>query len=336
MTAIRDALAFALLIFSSRVCSIYLTHTSGPGARAGGFRTIPVPYHAVAAAHERVSSLPGDTSLGQLLAYEPSAPANGDLFVFLPGSTQQCDVYSELLETTARSMHTVCLPYDNRVPISSVCGDNNRCYPDLRLEAFNGSFFGVHGNNIESRLASALAYLARTDNASWSQYLNSSTSMPTWSRVRLAGHSQGAGSAALIGYYRELARVVQFSGVCDRSNWTSSLGPPMTPPSRFYGLASSWDTLLCPSFTSQVLSWFAEGSLQGGDWPHGIGIRDNLTVANLHGSHHVLSYILPPIGCDMIKYNTTCDVYAHDSTAMNGWPGGSPYMHGVWQALCGV
>lgn len=311
--------------------------TSGELGGSASFRSISVPFESISVPHENASTLPANRALGSLLAYVPSPglSVTDDLLVFLAGSGQPCEVYSQFLETMGGSIRTVCLPYDNIQAIGVYCVGRPRCYPDLRLTAFNGSFGGVSGNNIESRLASALRYLHDHDGDAWKGYVDASSGLPAWSRVRLAGHSQGAGNAVLIGYYRELARVVQFSGVCDRSDWTTSLGAPATPPSRFFGMASAWDTMLCPTFLVQASHWRAEGLEQRDWWPVSLSMKANLSATDLGGSHTVISSVPIP-DCDMRKFNTDCDMKAHDSTALN-WDGmRSPYADGIWQSLCGV
>mmetsp|Transcript_58524 Transcript_58524/g.171211 ORF Transcript_58524/g.171211 Transcript_58524/m.171211 type:complete len:339 (-) Transcript_58524:39-1055(-) len=326
-------IAVLLLALTGRVNGVAFAREHLAPPKSGSFRSIAVPYQAIMASREAVSSLPTSLANGHLLAYVPNSPATSDLFLFLPGSTQRCEVYTQLLETLAVSVRLLCIPYDNRKMIGVLCAGDSRCFPDLRLEAFNGSFDHVPGNNIQARLASALAYLARTDGGAWSGYLDAATGLPLWSRVRAAGHSQGAGAAAFIGYQRELARVVQFSGVCDLSDWTRRLGPPATPEGRFFGFASSYDSLLCP-VPAQVYAWRAEGALPEGSWPVQLGIGDSLAIRSLGNSHTVISSILPP-GCTP-EIDEQCDLKAHDSTALNMWPSHPPYADGLWQALCGV
>uniref|UniRef100_A0A7S1MM99 Chlorophyllase n=1 Tax=Alexandrium catenella TaxID=2925 RepID=A0A7S1MM99_ALECA len=307
------------------------------GHQQAAFRLVSVPYRSIVAPPGDVAGLPAQYSLGELLAYVPSAPVTSELLVFLPGSGSFCGNYTQFLTTLGGHIRTLCLPYDNLDTIASLCGLNNRCYPDLRLEAFNGTFAGVHGNNIETRLAEALTYLSQHDSSSWSTYLSMPSGLPAWSRVRLSGHSQGAGHAAIIGYYREVARVVQFSGVCDRSDWTAKLGPPVTPASRFYGFASRWD-VTCPTNEQQLASWRAEGGLPPGIEPIHLHSFAEMQMSrlDLDGSHFVVSDFIPP-GCELatMLHDEDCMDRAHQSTAENVWPE-APYANGVWQGLCGV
>jgi len=348
MLAMRGApahglsVALLLLALSSGVGGVSIARRGRHGRTRSGFRSVVVPYHVIAAPHTAISSLPANLSLGDLLAYEPNAPATGDLFVFLPGSNNTCKSYTQLLETVAGTMRTLCLPYDNLIPIVTLCDKNTTCYQEKRLAAFNGTFDAVGGNNVESRLVSALQYLVRNDLGDWSMYLDHTSGAPAWSRMRLAGHSQGAGTAVIIGYFRKVSRVVQLSGVCDHANWTATLGPPITPGSRFFGLASSYDNV-CGVVDWQIHSWSDEGVFRAGGKLKFMQDTDHVTLNTVVGAQTIVSDLLPP-NCTKAmatsketKYKiTTCTHMAHMSTAVN-WPDmTSPYAYGLWQALCGI
>lgn len=301
------------------------------------FRRIYIPYHSSDVPREAVSDLPPELSLGTLMAYEPVKEESEDLILFLPGSKEPCDYYSELLETAGSNLHTLCLPYDNRDAIGILCHDKEEsCYHQLRLEALQGSFNDVHDNNIRSRLLSALRYLSKEGGPWWDRYVDKTTNLPRWELIRATGHSQGAGHAALMGYYYRLARVVQFSGTCDPSGWITKLGEPTTPRNLFFGMASKWDDMLCPTTMKQIPTWQAETH----SIPSLLTINaGNVTVTSIGSSHFVISDLMLP-GCDSVIAKIdpfhTCSMKLHDSTAANNWPGGSPYARGVWQALFGI
>mmetsp|Transcript_86043 Transcript_86043/g.200065 ORF Transcript_86043/g.200065 Transcript_86043/m.200065 type:complete len:331 (+) Transcript_86043:31-1023(+) len=318
--------AFAgLLAVNSLQPHMQARHAS---ASFGAFRRVDIPGQLVEFARDQTSGLSAELSLGTLLAFEPLVEANDQLFLFLSGSVLACRNYSQLLETVAARMRVLCLPYDNRVTVAELCGADNLCYTQARLAAYNGSFASVPGNNIESRLASALKYLQREDSSSWGQYLTQ-TGKPEWRQMRLAGHSQGAGDAAFIAYLTNVARVVQFSGVCDVSDWTMKMGPPATPAARFFGLASVHDTMCL----SQFYAWRAEGALPQSAKPQ---VVEQCEKVPQLGSAQVVLSKLDAVGCEGDDYNgADCAVKAHESTACN-WPGASPYTGGLWQALAGI
>jgi pimeloyl-ACP methyl ester carboxylesterase len=68
-------------------------------------------------------------------------------------------------------------------------------------------------NSAENRLVKLLRYLA--DNYpldGWDQYL-AAHDVPRWSRILVAGHSQGGGHAAILGKYYSTAGVVMFASM---------------------------------------------------------------------------------------------------------------------------
>jgi hypothetical protein len=96
--------------------------------------------------------------------------------------------------------------------------------------------------SIVNRLVKLLAYLDRQDpQQKWGGYLENGA--PSWSRIALAGQSQGAGMAAYIAKEHVLARVILFSSPWDfvRSGgkdrvlapWIAT--PGKTPAERWFG-----------------------------------------------------------------------------------------------------
>lgn len=90
---------------------------------------------------------------------------------------------------------------------------------------------------IVPRLTRLLQHLARSDPAgAWAQYLDGDE--PRWSRLVLAGQSQGGGMAAYIAQTRRVAGVVMFSGGWDQrtrgeiADWYGR--PSATPPQRWH------------------------------------------------------------------------------------------------------
>merc|ERR1719387_1271580 len=74
--------------------------------------------------------------------------------------------------------------------------------------------------------------------------------------MRFSGHSQGAAAAATVGYFNNVARVVMFSGPCER---TMDMAFKRTSSaSRFFAMASSKDTM-CHWQNMQLPAWEATG-----------------------------------------------------------------------------
>lgn len=300
------------------------------GARevsTGLFDSTSVPYKEYAADRTEVSDLPEQLSIGQLLAYSPTSPKNNDLFLFLPGSWVGCNDYSQLLETVGASMKTLCIPYDNIKSMTEICGHDSACWYKNRNEAVSGKFEEVDGNNIVLRLRSALEYMARNHGEEWGTFL-SSTSFPKFERMRVSGHSQGSGAAAMLAYQYTVARVVQFSGPCDPSDWPKTLHSN-TPPSRFFAMACSGDHM-CDWEHKQVPIWTMEGIVSR-ERPTAIVHEHNLTSYDPATAQTVVSSIRPPLK-DLVGLLKD----SHDSTALNKWESGSPYADGLWQKLVGI
>ena len=91
---------------------------------------------------------------------------------------------------------------------------------------------------IVARLGKLLRHLAEVDPAhGWDRYLEDGR--PRWSRIAVAGQSQGGGMAEYLGKRETLARVLAFSGGWDHAAqrgkpaaWYAD--EPATPPERWY------------------------------------------------------------------------------------------------------
>jgi hypothetical protein len=314
-----------------------------------------VPYREVDGP-KNFTNLPPDHSIGDLLAYETVSPENSNLFVFIPGSWASCGEYSKLLEYVATTMYTLCLPYDNIESIADICqGKSEDCFLKTRRLAYDGDFAQVKDNNQHDRLVSALQFLdkfnldnCKTDKcaAQWGQYL--SGGQPVWNEMIVGGHSQGAGSAALIAYTNEVARVVQFSGVCDQSNWT--LAQSKTKSTRFYGLGHQSD-LVCGHFPRH---WKNEGATKlheplemTAQAAKDHTFKSTLKEAKRQGVQTVISTI--PFTCPsheprtvnhvpILKQNQ-CALAGHESIACDRYweKDPNPYItEGVWDFVIGL
>lgn len=138
----------------------------------------------------------------------------------------------------------ISLDYPNNV-ISTACAHSRdtACSDHFREEIVTGhpvsGLVDVDSANcIISRFTDLLNYLVRTDPAGkWGRFLDHGT--PRWSRIVVAGHSQGSGHAAYLGKLFRVNRVMIFSGPQDYladlhmpSPWLSMKSA--TPPDRYY------------------------------------------------------------------------------------------------------
>ena len=172
--------------------------------------------------------------------------ARGKLFVMLPGTGANPGNYRLIVRTGAQSgYHAIGLTYVNDNGPTDLCAGNPAadCTSNIRREVITGedtsTLVSVNpANSIVGRLTALLTYMSITyPTEGWGQYL--AGGRPDWSKITIAGHSQGAGHAAYFAKLQNLDRTVMFDGPGD-------LGPPgqiapwldlpnLTPASRQYG-----------------------------------------------------------------------------------------------------
>jgi hypothetical protein len=100
-------------------------------------------------------------------------------------------------------------------------------------------------NSILNRFQKLLAYLVEHDpGGGWSEFVTNG--QPVWSRILVAGHSQGAGHAAYIGKLFRVDRVLMLSGPQDYMDALHRPAPwqadaSATPPDRFFAFLNLKD-----------------------------------------------------------------------------------------------
>ena len=178
----------------------------------------------------------------------PAQVRKTELFVWLPGTNGHPRGDSAILSTAAEGGYrTIGLQYNDHRTAEMACGEADpECYTHFRQERFTGdapdaAIPNTPNEGGEHRLTMLLKYLAvHLPGQGWDTYLKGD--QPNWSRIVLAGHSQGAGEAGFIAKKREVARVVLFSGASDgvgqtltTRKWSSWLtAPSKTPMERWY------------------------------------------------------------------------------------------------------
>lgn len=199
----------------------------------------------------------------------PDSNAKDELVVFLNGSGGHPAL---AIADPAKSFYTaatslgypvLALSYFSDTTIAMLCGvasaTTDACYFPTRKTVVLGVFQPgaaaalmptmTVDQGIAGRLELALSWLAKNDpQHAWGSFLTTGSGGPetriAWEKIVAAGHSQGGGHAAAIGKLFPVARVVQLSSVCDRTNggaasWTAkSDGPWASDPTQFYGLAA--------------------------------------------------------------------------------------------------
>ncbi len=231
------------------------------------------------------------------------------LFLFFPG-TGGVPINCQQINNTAADLgfHAVNLTYPNDEAVNSLCGGSNTnldCYGNVRLEIKDGvdrsNLVSVNrANSIENRLIKLLIHLRNAaPNQDWGQYLLDDNSI-NWSKIVVAGHSQGGGHAGIIGRYHSVARVVMFAAM-DYNAATNSLAnwialpnstPNATAADKFFGFSHQRDEMVNYTLLSNRV-WTAFGMSNFGaitnvdaaipPYNNTHSLTSNAECANFHG-----------------------------------------------------
>ncbi|MBP6002628.1 MAG: IPT/TIG domain-containing protein [Pyrinomonadaceae bacterium] len=214
------------------------------------------------------------------VSFNGSTPSKGQLFVFLPGTGGVAFNYLEINNTAAYlGFHAVNLNYPNDDAVNSLCGGTNsdlNCYGKIRMETVDGTdrspLVNVNrANSIENRLIKLLIYLRNTYPAlGWQQFLTADSQID-WSKIVIAGHSQGGGHAGIIGRYHGVSRVLMFAAMDFNAlsnapaNWIAvpDSTPNATGAARFWGFGHQQDEMVNFTLLSTRI-WPAYGMPQYG------------------------------------------------------------------------
>lgn len=197
------------------------------------------------------------------------ATMRGRLFVMLPGTTAVPRFYREIVRTGAqRGYHGIGLSYPNAETVASFCiaSPDPDCIGKAREEIITGvdksPVVSISAaNSISGRLADLLRHLHQNFPAEgWNQFLRGTD--PDWSRISLAGHSQGAGHTGYAAKLFSLLRASMFSGPGDTgmgiaaaASWLSL--PNVTPAERQFGFTHVNDELVPVAFV--ISNWGLQG-----------------------------------------------------------------------------
>ena len=176
------------------------------------------------------------------------------LFVFLPGTTGYPATYKLIVKQAAsQGYHAIGLMYPNDASIYTASNNDttNTLFEKCRQEIFDGtdqtSGVSVDTNNcIKNRLYKLLVYLQSTyPTQNWSQYILNG--QINWSKIVVAGHSQGGGHAFFIAKKVAVDKAISFSSIdwnsaLNRSAaWVTQVGA--TPINKFYSFNGTNDEI---------------------------------------------------------------------------------------------
>lgn len=192
----------------------------------------------------------------------------GQLLLFLPGTGATTNGQEEFGRTAASlGYHVVYLMYPNDVP-AAVCQDDEdeNTFEKFRREIIAGGDLDPRvtvdrTNSIEHRFVQLIRWLAAKRIAEgWLQFLTDEGLI--WSKVALAGHSQGGGHAQLLAKDHAVERVVVLGSPKDYNQRhgrpAAWYGGGVTPAGRMFALVHEQDTQAV-SFAQQLENLRASG-----------------------------------------------------------------------------
>jgi len=239
------------------------------------------------------------------------------LLLFLPATGAVPGDYTAFLSTAAAAGYSVLgLDYPNLGrSVTRTCLADAKCYTVLQRNRFTGAhpshFSHVStANSIASRFRAAVRYLERRDPAGgWGRYLE--RGRIDWSRIVLAGHSQGGGESAFIAHYYRVQGVLMFSSPVESyddvtASWIDGRGA--TPASRMFGF--------------DVIGDLYQKRITGTWRALGLG-TDRQPVAVPTGGHALLSSL--PVGTPLQTHGRSVD----DRTPRG--PSGEPVFAPTWR-----
>ena len=199
------------------------------------------------------------------------------LFVNIPGTNRppsQCKVIAQKAVTLG--YHAISLTYPNQTAGNPLCGPtgDTTCHERLRREVIDGvdrhpSIAITPTNSIINRLTKLLIYMHKAQpTQGWGQYLVNN--QINWSKVIVAGHSQGGALAGVIGRFYPVKRVIMFSMVDFLNNGKIPSWEKMTfNNANYYSLINMNDELVPwpkvkPVWTAA--GWLAYGNYINVDW----------------------------------------------------------------------
>lgn len=237
-----------------------------------------------------IDPAPRDEELHHVAQPATAAQRKGILIVYMVGSGGSPDFSLEPARFAASlGFGVLNIQYPNTTVVGVVCGGQADCFGQFRGETVFGenvayapglptynqaANFVTRENSVVNRVANLLDFLANQtasdnnpDPGYWQQFLvtdsnspystrNNGFAYPDWSKIVIAGHSQGGGMASMLAM--NLAdvparRVIMFSSPNDNSGGVNGNEPATwmlqisaTAMSRFWGLRHPNDTTLGP------------------------------------------------------------------------------------------
>ena len=161
----------------------------------------------------------------------PSNPSKQTLLVFLPGTGEDNESFTEFLDAAANhGYYAIALDYRHGEHVPNLVG----CWPTGAAQLYEQQVRGVDNqffpwdndlsfpsiNSVNYRLGAILQVLQNEQpagtNVDWMQFWNATAEKPAWSKIVIAGHSQGGSTAGWILKNEGAKAGLIFEGMFDR------------------------------------------------------------------------------------------------------------------------
>jgi len=177
------------------------------------------------------------------------------ILLWLPGTNGKPEYITLLIRIIAQQGYrAIGLEYNDEPAVNQICprSTDPTCAAKFREMRVWGTGTGIENiknsmdESIESRLVALIKELQkRHPKEDWSEYLTADEK-PVWSKIAVAGQSQGAGMAAFIAKKVEVLRVILFSSPIDSTRGPNNIQlapwlrwPSATPHDRWYAVRNS-------------------------------------------------------------------------------------------------
>lgn len=261
------------------------------------------------------------------------------LLLFFPGTGALTSEYTKFLNTSANmGLHTIGLSYENDISPEFLCltAPDTTCFDRARNEIIFG--WNQHQainvdqhNSIYYRTVKLLKYLDTEypmDN--WGQFLNVQDSI-IWSKVRVAGHSQGGNHAGFISKLSAVDRCLIFSSrdwmayYQEPAKWVQR--PGLTDSTAYFGFVHALDTNAYGLNSEILVNW----SYLNMDGFGGIVSVD--TLENPFLGRHMLTSNLPQPQGNIVHHYFHRTVIGNNDTPLDG--NNTPVYELVWKYMLG-
>lgn len=272
---------------------------------------------------------------GHQVYYNPLCTSINSALVYLVGSYDSPSSTVKFPALAANNgYHVIVLKYQNDVAAKTACSNSlvANCYENFRQEILTGTDVSTEvavdsTNSIVNRLEKLFLYLDQNyPSENWGQYMKNA--QIDWTKIVVAGHSQGGGHAAYIAKTNLVEKAIFFASPNDYSSafnrpapWFS--GSWISPKSSLFGFNNLQDDVV--PFNQQKEVW------------------DSVGFSNTQDTTLVDQQVFPYLNAHYLYTNNDLNAVASDNHSVMIRDAqvplsttGKPVYEDVWRYLLGI